>query len=496
MFEKITPEKAGIRSQDVLGFVRFLERNGVVMHNLLLMKGEEIFGEFRWKPFGTDDVHRMYSQTKSFVAIAVGLLEAEGKISIYDPIVKYFPERIDTELPEALKKQTIRDMLTMETTVQPLGRWFTSGDPDRVHYYLNGNGQRGMPGGRIFQYDSAGSQTLGVLVEKLTGMRLLDYLKKKLFDRIGTFRNAEILKTPNGESWGDSAMVCTPRDIASFARLLMNGGRWKGEQLIPEQYVRDATSPQVDNCSNGFITCRSVGYGYQIWMLQNGFWFSGMGGQSTYCIPEKDLICICTGDNQGQESNIDLFVAGMNEFLVDRMGDEPLPENEAAHRALLEETDKLKLFSIPGRADSPFRSVIDGRYYRCGENNMGIRRFALRFSPDGQSGEFYWENAQGEKTLPFTIGDNVLCRFPQLGYSDEAGGVRTTNGFTYRCAVSAAWKEERKFGIKVQIIDRYFGNMYAVFSFGEDGRNVTLAMEKTAEDFLDEYRGMADANRE
>jgi hypothetical protein len=63
----------------------------------------------------------------------------------------------------------------------------------------------------------------------------------------------------------------------------------------------------------------------------------------------------------------------------------------------------------------------------------------------------------------------------------------------YDCAVSGAWREERKFALKVQIIDRYFGNMYAVFSFDGKG-NAALRMTKTAEDFLDEYKGVAYAS--
>ena len=66
----------------------------------------------------------------------------------------------------------------------------------------------------------------------------------------------------------------------------------------------------------------------------------------------------------------------------------------------------------------------------------------------------------------------------------------TTNGFMYDCAVSGAWREERKFCLKTQIIDRYFGNMFATFSFDGEG-NVALRMSKTAEDFLNEYNGAA-----
>ena len=89
--------------------------------------------------------------------------------------------------------------------------------------------------------DSAGSQVLSSLVEKLSGQSLFDYLNDRIFRKLGTLQTATILKTRNGDSWGDSALVCTSRDMASFARFVMNYGAWQGEQLLNEAYLRAAT---------------------------------------------------------------------------------------------------------------------------------------------------------------------------------------------------------------------------------------------------------------
>ena len=80
------------------------------------------------------------------------------------------------------------------------------------------------PAGTFWQYDSPGSQVLCSLVEKLTGKTLLAYLKEKLFNHMGTFQTAKMLKTRNDDTFGDSSMICTLRDMASFGRLLMQGG--------------------------------------------------------------------------------------------------------------------------------------------------------------------------------------------------------------------------------------------------------------------------------
>lgn len=68
---------------------------GLHMHSVLLMKGERLFGEYYWAPFHRNFCHRMYSQTKSYVGVAIGLLEEEGKLSLQDTIASHFPEKID-----------------------------------------------------------------------------------------------------------------------------------------------------------------------------------------------------------------------------------------------------------------------------------------------------------------------------------------------------------------------------------------------------------------
>ena len=93
MFEKISPEQAGISSKDITAFIKRLEKRGATMHSFLFMRGDKIFAEGYWKPFHRDFCHRQYSQTKSFVSVAIGLLEEEGKLCLDDKIASYFPEK-------------------------------------------------------------------------------------------------------------------------------------------------------------------------------------------------------------------------------------------------------------------------------------------------------------------------------------------------------------------------------------------------------------------
>lgn len=485
MFNMITPEQAGISSKHVADFISFCERRSITMHSVLMIKGNSIFSENYWAPFHKDFCHRMYSQTKSYVGVAIGLLEEEGKLNLDDPMAKYFPERIDRELPEYLAKQTIREMLTM-TTCGKGGRWFTAGDPDRTHlYFATWDGSR--PAGTYFDYDSPGSQVLCSLVEKLSGKSLFDYLDEKIFRELGTFKTATILKTPCGDSWGDSALVCTPRDMASFARFVMNYGTWNGKRLMNEEYLRKATTKQVGNHRTGFDLYESHGYGYQIWMTErNGFSFNGMGGQYTICVPDKDFIFVCTGDNQGYPNFSQVLFSAVFDMIVNNLEDKPLEENSAAYKTLCETSKNLKLRAMKGDLSSPYTEKINGREFVCNSNPMGITKFAFHFFEDSPC-EFRYTNAQGDKTLYFKMGENHFGKFPQFGYSNEVGGQRTTDGFLYNCAASAAWDDPSKLMLYVQVVDRYFGTLYMLFAF--KGDEVAVNMVKTAEDFFGEYQG-------
>ena len=485
MFEKITPEQAGISSQKVAEYISMLERRGLATHSVLMMKGDKIFAEYYWAPFHQDFCHRMYSQTKSYVGIAIGLLVDDGKLDLDEKIASFFPEKIDTELAPELADQTVRQMLTM-TTCGKSANWFRSEDPDRTHLYFQPR-EKYRPAGTVWEYDSPGSQVLTNLVEKLSGKSLFDFMNERIFSHLGTFQTAEILKAPNGDSWGDSALICTTRDMASFGRLLMKNGNWEGKQLISEDYVKEATAALVDNRENCHGDFWSEGYGYQIWRTNyNSFGFNGMGCQMTVCTPDKDFLFTITADNQGNPTAKNSIIGGVMDLIVAEMSDTPLREDKEAEKKLEEVTCDLKLKAVQGKADSPLREEISGKTYICAPNKLGMEQFSFVFNGT-EDGEFRYVNEQGEKIIPFGVNKNVFGKFPQLGYANERGRVPTTDGFMYDDAVSVCWAQDNRILMYVQIIDKYFGNMSVAFGFS--GEEVTCHFSKAAEHFLDEYEG-------
>lgn len=479
MFEKMTPEQAGVASGDIAALIKILEDAGCVTHDLLMMKGDKIFAEYYWEPFHKDFLHRQYSQTKSFVGVAIGLLVDDGKVKLDDPIVSYFPEKLDGPVPEYLAMQTVRDMLMMCTCGDPKIHWLWSDDYDRTHIYLNHSSADHKPGLR-WKYDSPGSQVLCSLVEKLAGMPMLEFLKERLFNEMGVFQTARMLKCKNDDSWGDSAMLCTARDMAAFGLLVMRLGNWNGKQLMSADYLREATSPLVNNDETGFNRHLGQGYGYQIWSIRNGFAFVGMADQLTYCIPEKDLVFVINSDNQGNPAAREIISAVFQHLIVDKMADTPLPEAEPV------EIGPLKLAAQKGRSFSPMMEKIAGKTFLCEKNQPGIEKFSFTF--DEQGGQWRYTNAQGDKVLPFYWNENCYGKFPQDGYCTEHAGLPGTDGYRYNCATSAAWSSDVQLSLRCQLIDDSYGSFSARFAF-EDG-DADVILVKSAQAFiLDEYTG-------
>ena len=487
----ISPESAGISSGAIARYVKLLEEMQLSTHDLIFMKGDAIFFEKYWAPFHKDFLHRMYSVTKSFVSLAIGFAAQDGYLALDDPIEMYFPAECKNQPDQNMRRQTIRHMLMM-STAKPPENWFAARSDDRVRFYFENAGKNSRPSGTVFEYDSTGSFVLCALVERLTQKPFMEYLREKLFDKIGVSKEAHCLKCPGGHSWGDSAALCKATDLLKIARFTMNKGKWNGEQLLDEAYVTAATAKQIDNNPYGLNEHDCQGYGYLIWRtFHNAFFFNGMGCQFAVCVPDLDLIMVYNGDNQGKEMAKKIIIDHFFSMIADEMADAPLAENAKAQSELAEATANLMLMTAQGERESLYAEKINGVTYVLDENPMGISK--LRVVLDGDNGRLEYTNAQGDKVLYFGMGKNAFGKFPQEGYAKEIGSVRTKNHY-YRCAASGAWVEEHKLFIKVQIIDDYFGVLNITLSFLND--TIGVLMNRCAEDFLEEYEGFAGGKRE
>ncbi len=487
LFEKATPEEVGIFSKDVRKLIQSFSDNGLYMHSLLIIRNGKLITEGYYAPFTRDTKHRLYSSSKTFVSGAIGLLCDEGKITLEDKVHTFFPEFPAEELHPYIKEATVRDLLMMaspHTTTYSIlpGKQYSK---NWVESFFQAPPLR--PSGTVFLYDTSSSFILDVIVERVTGKPFLDYMKDKMLRELGFSEDAWCVKSPDGYSWGGSGVICTPLDFATFAFVLLRDGRVRGKQYISEAYVKAATSCQIPNdvFGNGG-EWRTSGYGYQIWRtIGNGFLFSGMGSQLAYCLPDKDLLMVCTADTQGNASAAQLIVSAMYNCIAANAADNPLPENPAENAALEETLSSLTLYKTNGAAHSPMEKKINGVTYALAENPLGFK--TVRFTFSGDTGTLHYENARGKKEIHFGLGEYLEGHFPETHYSGETIG--TPKGSGYRCLAIGTWQAEHQLLLRVNIVDDYFGNLGITFGF--KGNQIGLTALKSAEAFLDDYTGLA-----
>jgi CubicO group peptidase (beta-lactamase class C family) len=176
-----TPEAQGVSSAAIRAFVEAADKDITTMHSFMLVRHGHVIAECWWKPHAAETPHVMFSLSKSFMSTGVGLAVAEGKVSLDDPVLKFFPEDAPANPSETLKTMRVRDLLTMSTghnTVPNLKNKETTW----VKAFL----AHPVPHkpGTHFLYNMGASYTLSAIVQKVSGQRL-DYLGPRLFEPLG-----------------------------------------------------------------------------------------------------------------------------------------------------------------------------------------------------------------------------------------------------------------------------------------------------------------------
>lgn len=478
LFSKGIPEHLGIPSSAILNFLDRIDQEQINLHGFLILRKGKIAAEGYWSPYSKKSMHRMYSTSKSFVSLAVGLMIDEGKLHINDRIVTFFENEIHGSVHPYIEKATIRDLLMMASPFTDTT--YKKDDPDWAATFFKKDPSH-LPG-TLFSYDTSATLILNTIVEKISGTTFLEYMRSLLLDPIGFSKGAWCIRTPEGTSWGGSGVICTLRDMAKLAYICLNHGRWEQQQLISEQYVREATSKQIDNSM-----IWEEGYGYQIWREKdNGFSFQGMGSQLALCFPDEELIFACIADTQMMKhTGIPMIKSAFKEEVFQKLEDHELPIDQEETIQLENKIEKLHIKPMKGETNSSVVERVNKRWFTFAENPMNISRLRFIFNED--EGVLEYKNDSGFHQLEFGIGKKKVGVFPQKNYDGEQIG--TTLGKGYDCLVSGAWVEKHKLNLLVYITDDHLGTAKMSFSFKES--ELSIQMIKEAEWFLEEYKGFA-----
>jgi len=345
---RATPESQGVSSSRILTFIDALEKRKIGMHSLMMLRHGNVIAEGWWYPYKAEHPHVMFSLSKSFTSTAAGIAIAEGLIGLHDPVVSFFPDDLPAEVSPNLAGMRVRQLLSMSTGHQddtlPAFRRSTEGH--WVRAFL-GEAPPHKPGTH-FLYNNGASYMVSAIIQKVTGQTVLDYLWPRLLEPLG-IEGATWSKCPRGINCGGWGLNITTEDIAAFGQLYLQRGSWHGRQLIPAEWVTEATSRQV---SNGFNPDADwdQGYGYQFWRCRHSA-YRGDGAFGQFCVvlPDQDSVIAITG-GQGDMSAV---LNAVWEFLLPAYENDPLPEASSARTALTHRLSTLVLEQVQPRTTGP-----------------------------------------------------------------------------------------------------------------------------------------------
>jgi len=268
--------------------------------------------------YARTDRDRFLSQSmaKTITAMLIGIAVSEGKIkSIDDPASAYVPGLANTEYG----KTSIRDLLHMASGVSFTENYNGMDDVARLWVDLFGEqgkdaitsvaqfSTRVAPPGTRWHYASAETEVLGLVLRAAIGKPITDYLGETIWQQIGTEADASWIIDGTGQEATFCCFNAVLRDYARLGRLLAHDGAWEGRQLIPRQWLLDATTvrPTEGYLAPG-VASPFFGYGYQVWIFpgeQRRFALIGFRGQMILVDPASKLVMVHTaGSGKGSQS--------------------------------------------------------------------------------------------------------------------------------------------------------------------------------------------------
>lgn len=296
-----TPEAQGVSSAAIREFIEAADQQVNSMHSFMLVRHGKVVAEAWWQPESPEKPHVLWSLSKSFTSTAVGLAVAEGRLSIDDRVLDYFPEDAPENPSPNLRAMRIRDLLTMNAGHQDELNWREK--PHWARAFL----AHPVPHkpGTHFRYNTPATYMLSAIVQKVTGETVLDYLTPRLFEPLGIDK-PKWDTSPQGISIGGYGLYLRTEDIAKFGQLYLQRGQWNGKQVLPAEWVDQATSKQV---SNGSDPARDwdQGYGFQFWRCRHGA-YRGDGKDGQFCIvlPEQDAVVAITANTSDMQGELNI----------------------------------------------------------------------------------------------------------------------------------------------------------------------------------------------
>jgi CubicO group peptidase (beta-lactamase class C family) len=455
-----TPEEQGVDSQQLLRVLERIDAAGMNVRSLTVIRNGYIVMEAYYQPFRPDERHPVASVTKSVMGALIGIAVQEGKLSLRQPVLSFFPERtIQNRTPEK-EALTIEDLLTMQPGLDCADETLQGGlerSADWVQYTLDL--PMAGPGGRQLVYCTAGVHLLSAILTKATGMSTAAYAQSRLFDPLG-IEAGDLAwgNDPQGITLGGYGLYTTPRTMAKLGLLYLNQGRWDTRQVVPQPWAAASTQTHArgDNQKN---------YGYLFWVYPSHYAAEGMGEQKIMVLPDRNMIVVFT-------AAIDWHKGSVLEPLLDdyirpaAQSTAPLPANPAALAALQARIKALRDPSRPVPALPATARVVSGQRFVLADNALGMQALTLEFVEGSSVAQATAES--GGSATPALIGMDGAYRVARSG--DAAQALR------------GAWENDHTFVVHQLDLSSVQETVYRLdFS----GKTLNLEVRETVFDTFD-----------
>jgi CubicO group peptidase (beta-lactamase class C family) len=458
-----TPEGEGISSSAILSFVQAADTTIDAMNSFMLVRHGHVVAEGWWAPYDARTPHVLYSLSKSFTSTAVGLAIADGKLTLDDEALNFFPDEAPSQPSANLRAMRVRDLLRMNTGHQTEPSFITPADSTfrdatwvrRILFH-----PVAFKPGTHFLYNSAATYLLSAIVQKVTGQTVLDYLRPRLFVPLG-IESPTWVASPQGISAGAYGLSVRTEDIARLGQLYLQKGVWNGRQLVPRGWVEEATARQTSNGSSPRSDW-DQGYGYQFWRSRHDTYRGdGAFGQYMLVLPQYDAVVAITSGVSDMQAVMNLVW----DKLLPAMSPTSLPADAAARRALESKLAKLVVKLPSGNSTSPLAAKVSGRWYEVPANDRGIRAVSLDL--DSRTPALIVRTNIGEVRTPLGFGAWPASR---SGFANGLERVLSAPAQP-EVAASGAWASDSVFTVKVVAHETPF---YSTLTFRFDGERLLL----------------------
>lgn len=297
---------------------RPVKPDSIELHSVMVVKNGEVIYENWYNGYTPERGHMMFSVSKTFTAVGVGMLIEEGKLALTDKVVDIFPDELPDTVSENLAAMTVRDLLTMTCghNTEPSGR--QEDIQSWVKAFLAWPVEH-KPG-EYYLYNSYGTFMLSAIVQKITGEKLMDYLTPRLFEPLH-IKDATWDENPDGINFGGWGLTIKTEDMAKLGQLFLNEGKWNGKQLVSAEWLKEMSSFQVESSPSGTpYEMREAygltkdnndwvqGYGYQMWMCRHdAFRADGYAGQYIMIFPKRNTVLVLTTKSSLYQPYMDLI---------------------------------------------------------------------------------------------------------------------------------------------------------------------------------------------